>query len=149
MKAMKPRLTLTGEVAHSGTWDSYGSDAEHERGQLVEPFHAWVIQKRGEVERSLHNNRRHNARIAPFARLALDAAPTPAQCGAVVYEFATGALDALELQAQLDLLNVYYFEAVSPTYDCGLTLADGNAASARELWQWWQREQEDGDSPTA
>jgi hypothetical protein len=145
----KVRLTVTGAIAQTGTWETFGADAEHERGAMVDPFHAWIVETRRDVEVRLHSERRHNRSVAPFARVAMDAAESPAACPTVVYEFATGALNVLELQAKLDLLKVYYFEAVDPAYDCGLSVHSGNADALRELWAWWQSEQEDGNTAKA
>jgi hypothetical protein len=121
-----------------------GSDAEHQRGQMVRAFRAWVIKKRVEVEDSLYTNRRHRHNCAPFARIALDtfiSGDTEEQQEAwpVVWEFTTTCLSILDDQTSLDLLNSYYFER--DVCDVDLQIHLGNADRLRHLFDWYRSEE--------
>jgi hypothetical protein len=122
------------------TWENAWEVAEGERSVMVAEFHAWLVKTRVETERLFINADASQREIAPFAQAGLDLAATPADVPLCVLDFAARTLAAMELRRKLDLLNVYYRQALggSPI----LVMEKGNEAEVNQLWSMFIEERD-------
>lgn len=125
-----------------GSWENAWQHAASERAVMVAEFHAWLVKTRIETEKELLNDERRQRELAPFAQAGLDLADTPQELPMVVVEFAHCSLKVLDFKRRLNLLNVYYRQAVQEENDTGLTVEEGNEAEINELWEWFVKERE-------
>jgi len=128
------------QVGNKGDWETAWSNSDKERLVMVAEFHAWLIKTRVKTETRLYEQTNHLKGIAPFAQAGIDLAATPADVPLVVIEFATAALDVMETERQLNLLNVYYGQAASEQSQSKLRVEPGNEAEVNALWDWFIKE---------
>lgn len=129
-------------------------DAERQRARMLEPFHAWVVQKRHSVEVDAMNTRLRLRESMPMVGQVLLEMGTPdghapngrddeensLKVPALVWEFATSAATLFEAEEALRVLEVYYLDAAQRTSTETLQLDDRNAAQVRQLWDWYMDE---------
>ena len=122
--------------------------AEAERGKLADPFRAWVLKRRQELEVEAENTRQFLREVEPFARMAerkVETIPTHGpdrdyqewglQVPVVLWEYAVAALDLSGLEAALAPFQAYAWHAASPASDVTLNNRDeATAATVRVLW---------------
>ena len=130
-------------VGSASTWEGFGSNAEGERTRMVSEFHAWVVERRHEVEMKMLHAEGWMKEAAPFARVAMTQAETPAEIPMCVLEFASHCLIYVERRRQLDLLNVYYLMAANGYDESGLQVHQGLEGQVKELWDWFISERDE------
>jgi hypothetical protein len=120
--------------AARSTWETWPNDADSERAVMCAEFHVWLVKTRIATERDLLSDEAHLKSIAPFASAGLEGAATPQDVPLCVLEFASSALQVMELKRKLDLCNVYYSQAVSDNPESYLNIEPGNEAEVNDLW---------------
>jgi hypothetical protein len=127
------------------TWEGFGNNAQHERVVMVREFHTWIVERRHEIELKVIHSKQWSKETAPFARAGMDAAETPADVPLCVFEFAQYAMEYLNYQRKLDLLNVYYNLAATDYDESGLQVHQGFESEVAELWAWFMEERAEAE----
>ena len=131
------RFAFGDAYPEASTWETWREHAESEQAVMVSEFHHWIVKTKAATEQRLLTADNQRRAKAPIARAGMEKAATPREVPMCVLQFTLLALEVLELERKIKLLNVYYRQAANEESDTELIIEEGNEAEVNELWNWF------------